>query len=121
MYTYTFVQKDYVIKHYDLRSLNFKNCISGISFGENNPYDTFQRANHIQRIIYKFTHMFCSSFPLDCVLIAFLLFFRASQLPFYIVYYWKRFLLVISSASPCLRELIGSSKALEGLRTLEIF
>lgn len=121
MYTYTFVQKDCVIKHYDLRSLNFKNCISGISFGENNPYDTFQRVSHIQWIIYKFTHRFCSSFPLDCVLIAFFSFFRASQLPFYMVYYWERFLLVISSPSPCLRELIGSSKALEGLRTLEIF
>lgn len=57
MYTYTFVQKDCVIKHYDLRSLNFKNCISGISFGENNPYDTFQRVNHTQWIIYKFTQV----------------------------------------------------------------
>ena len=121
MYTYTFVQKGCVIKCYDLRSLNFKNCISGISFEENNPYDSFQRFNHVQWIIYKFTHRFCSSFPLECVLIAFLSFFRASQLPFYIVYYWERFLLVISCPSPCLRELIGSSKALEGLRTLEIF
>ena len=120
MYTYTFVQKGCVIKCYDLRSLNFKNCISGISF-EINPYDTFQRFNHVQWIIYKFTHRFCSSFPLECVLIAFLSFFRASQLPFYIVYYWERVLLVISSPSPCLRELTGSSKALEGLRTLEIF
>lgn len=52
MYAYTFVQKGCVIKNYDLRSLNFKSCISGISFEENNPYGTFQRFNHVQWIIY---------------------------------------------------------------------
>ena len=81
MYTYTFVQKGCVIKCYDLRSLNFKNCISGISF-EINPYDTFQRFNHVQWIIYKFTHRFCSSFPLECVLIAFLSFFQSITITF---------------------------------------
>lgn len=70
---------------------------------------------------FMFTHRSCSFFPLDCVLTAFLSLFTASQLPFYIVHYWERFLLVISSPFPCLRALIGSSKALGGLRTLEIF